>query len=81
MQENLDITICDLITEALCDGDQVALPGFGTFSVLKTDEQIISDHKAGRSTLLPPNLAVEFTPALKLIKLVKNTSNNTQQAL
>lgn len=51
--------------EILTEGNTVALPGFGDFSPVKTDERIESDAQ-GRRMLMPPSISVCFTPASAL---------------
>ncbi len=59
----------DIIANALNNGDSVALPGFGTFSIRKTEEHIKSIN--GETYLCPPRLNVVFTPAIKFAKALK----------
>ena len=47
--------------------DAVAIPGFGTFSAMKTDEYVAT-HDDGRRTLMPPHISVTFTPGSMLRK-------------
>lgn len=46
----------------------VALPGLGTFTLLKHDERVKADRATGRRTLLPPRLELVFSPAARLLK-------------
>lgn len=62
-------SIGKIIAEALKEGDSVALPGFGTFNVSKTDEYV--GEIDGESYLFPPRIEVNFTPALKFSKQLK----------
>lgn len=57
-----------VITDALCEGDSVALPAFGTFSTNKTDEYTTRDNATGDLILMPPAINVIFSPAHKLTK-------------
>jgi len=61
----------DIVAEALTAGDQVAIPSFGTFAAIKTDEHVVIDPESGNRMLVPPCISIQFTPALKLTKLVK----------
>ena len=61
----------DIIKETLLEHDSVALPGFGTFTTVKADEQVIEDPLTGKRQLVPPSINVVFVPALKLAKTVK----------
>lgn len=51
----------------LCDGETIAIPGFGEFTAVKTDEHVdtLAD---GRRMLMPPSIKIEFTPASALKK-------------
>lgn len=60
-----------IISEALVNGDQVALPSFGTLETVKIDEQIVTDGATGKRVLMPPVIRVQFTSALKMIKRIK----------
>lgn len=70
--ENILKELAGLITDALRAGDQVALPSFGTFNAVKTDEYTVTDPTTGRRTMMPPCIDVQFTPALKLVKAIKS---------
>ncbi len=63
----------EVITDILNRGDQIALPAFGTFKAVKTNERVETDKETGKKILVPPSIAIEFTPALKLVKQVKNS--------
>lgn len=47
-------------------GDSIAVPGFGTFEVVKTDEQISTDPDTGKRLLLPPHISLNFRPSALL---------------
>ena len=51
--------------EILTEGNTVALPGFGDFTPVKTDERIELD-AMGRRMLMPPSISICFTPASAL---------------
>lgn len=48
--------------------DAVAVPGFGTFTPVKTDELIVTDAATGARTLLPPRVDVRFKSSVVLRK-------------
>lgn len=48
------------LTDTLCAGDSVAIPGFGTFSPDKTEEHIAKDLTDGKTYLFPPEIRVAF---------------------
>ena len=53
--------------KTLCEGETIAIPGFGEFAAVKTDEHV--DNLAdGRRMLMPPSIHIDFTPATALKK-------------
>lgn len=56
--------------QCLSDLDNVAIPGFGTFSSMKTDEHIESDPDRGTTMLMPPSINIEFAAGSQLRKNV-----------
>ena len=56
------------IRASACDLDSVALPGFGHFDTIKTDEYIAVDPKDGITKLFPPSVSLSFTPGSMLKK-------------
>ncbi len=50
----------------------VAIPSFGTFSPVKLDEEIVTDHSTGKRMMLPPQIVVEFQPAAMLRKKINS---------
>lgn len=67
---DLSTVLADVIADALSSGDSVALPSFGTLSAVKNDERTVTTPE-GSTLLMPPAITVQFTPALKLVKQVK----------
>lgn len=55
-----------VITGCLCEGDSVALPGFGEFSALKEEEKIVTDDSTGAAVMLPPRIGVTFAASSML---------------
>lgn len=45
----------------------VAIPGFGNFSTIKRNEEIVVNEQ-GQKTLLPPVIEMSFTPSILLRK-------------
>lgn len=66
--DNITRIISQIIVDALAQGDQIALPSFGNFSVVKIDEHIEVDRETNARILMPPSIKAHFTPALKLTK-------------
>ncbi len=54
------------IAELCAAMDAVAVPGFGTFMPVKTDERISTE--SGQRVLLPPAINVMFNPSVLLRK-------------
>ncbi len=59
------------ITDTLCDGDTVSIPGFGSFAPEKSDERIAKDLTDGKTYLFPPEIKVSFTESELLKKINK----------
>ncbi len=51
----------------LSEGDSVAIPSFGEFRAVKTDEYVETD-PAGKRMLMPPAIKIEFSPSNVLRK-------------
>ncbi len=47
-------TLKDIIIHSLTNMDDVAIPGFGTFNAIKTDEYVAVDSATGQRMLMPP---------------------------
>lgn len=47
--------------------EAVAIPGFGTFMPIKSDERIVKDAE-GKSFLLPPSIELKWRPSVMLRK-------------
>lgn len=73
--DNILKAIGTILSETLSNGDQVAMPSFGTFAAVKADEHIDTDSESGERMLFPPSITVQFTPALKLVKKIKEETN------
>ncbi len=63
------------LRQALSELDNVAIPGFGTFHALKTDEHIETDPERRVSMLMPPTINVEFTPGTQLRKTAEQKAS------
>lgn len=50
----------DLVKDLLVESKNVALPGFGKFVAVKTDEHIVIDKETGKRMLYPPKVEVAF---------------------
>lgn len=64
--------LVNIITNASCNLDNVAIPGFGRFEAVKTDEFVDVDLSDGVKKLFPPRVSVNFIPGSKLKKRINN---------
>ncbi|MBO4995522.1 MAG: HU family DNA-binding protein [Muribaculaceae bacterium] len=72
----LESSKIDVLTQALsqtiegfcADLDAVAIPGFGTFQPVKTNEKLEEDPSTGKRILLPPAICIEFKSSVVLRK-------------
>ncbi len=64
MADELIRTIRELSSEL----DTVAVPGFGSFTTLKSEEYITTDNDSGKTMLYPPKVAIHFTAGSMLKK-------------
>lgn len=60
-----------VITECGLNNSSIAIPRFGTFSCLKSDEYISIDDLSGKSFLNPPSVKLVFRPSVMLRKKVE----------
>lgn len=60
--------LAKLMTELGGELDSMAVPGFGTFTPVKTDETIVTDEATGVRTLIPPAITLHFQPSVLLRK-------------
>ncbi|MDE6397219.1 MAG: HU family DNA-binding protein, partial [Muribaculaceae bacterium] len=60
------------IADSLAEENPVAIPGFGNFSPVTTDEHIETDTDSGKRRLVPPSVSVSFEPASRLKKAISN---------
>lgn len=60
-----------IIAEALAQGEEVALHGFGTFSVVKRAERNILDYQTKEIIRVPSQKAPKFAPGKRLLRAVR----------
>lgn len=58
--------ITDAITKSLSEGDQVNLPGFGTFALSYHPEKLGRNPKTGEQLVIPGANKIAFKPGKKL---------------
>lgn len=63
--------LTDVITETLCKGDKVQLPGFGTFDVKKREEHEARNPHTGETFVA----AASNSPKFKASKVLKDAVN------
>lgn len=66
--KSMAAALATVFSNCLCDGDSVAVPGFGTFEAVKTDERVAVDAQTSQRMLMPPHIAVIFKPGSRLRK-------------
>lgn len=66
--ENLMSALPDVIKFYAKELDSVAIPGFGTFQTIKTDETLSKDLSTGNMIMLPPSIKLQFNPSVVLRK-------------
>lgn len=59
--------ICRVVRESGSEMDSLAIPGFGTFQPVKTDESIVTAPDGSRS-LVPPSIKLTFKESVMLRK-------------
>lgn len=60
----------DIIVRSLTNMDDVAIPGFGTFSAIKTNEYLAVDPTTGQRLLMPPGIKASLRISSGLKKAV-----------
>lgn len=63
--KNLAQALTSTLTEVFAELDSAAIPGFGTFESVKTDEHVMTD-ATGRRMLVPPAITVKFNTSVVL---------------
>ncbi|MDE5750722.1 MAG: HU family DNA-binding protein [Duncaniella sp.] len=67
----LTAALADTIRETCAGLDSAAIPGFGTFQGVKTEEHITNDPATGKRVLMPPSITLHFAPSVVLRKKLK----------
>lgn len=63
--------IFEVITEALADGEDVKLHGFGTFCVREIASRTTKDYRSGERITIPSHKVPKFVPGGALRRAVK----------
>lgn len=63
----------ELIAEKVCEGDSIALPGFGSFEPKMRAERVTTHPSTGKKILVPPKLSMVFKPSALLKQKVRNS--------
>lgn len=61
-------SVAETIGDFVKDSDEVAIPGFGTFSPVKYDERVTTDLDTAQMILMPPSIEVMFKPSVVIRK-------------
>jgi len=67
--KSLDATIA-IISEALANGDEVKLPGFGTFQVVERAATKGRNPRTGEEIVIPASKQPKFKPGIELKRAV-----------
>lgn len=67
----LAAALIDTVRDTCADLDSAAIPGFGTFQSVKTDEHIAVDPATNKRMLMPPSITLHFAPSVVLRKKLK----------
>lgn len=68
--QRLASSLGNLIAECIAEGNDVAIPGFGSFNSVKTLEHVEINPSTGKKTLVPPSVNVEFRMGSHLKKSI-----------
>ena len=60
--------LAKVVAEIGAELDSVAIPGFGTFQTVKTDEHVEVDPATQQRTLVPPAITMHFQPSVVMRK-------------
>lgn len=63
-------SLVEIIGERLAAGENVALPGFGTFESHKSVEYVSTDTATGEKILMPPVIKASFTIGSRVKKSI-----------
>lgn len=66
-----------VVAEQCCSQGKVAIPGFGTFSGVKHDEEVVTDLSTGSRLLLPPVIEAEFVAGSRFRKAVSKRNSTS----
>lgn len=64
-------SLCAIITDALKDGDSVAIPTVGTFETKLRAERTAIHPSTGKKLLVPPKISVNFKPSALLKQKIR----------
>lgn len=67
VEEMID-AFASVLADVAKNQGSVAIPSFGTFETVKTEESIITDRVSGKRIMLPPQISFKFNPAAMLRK-------------
>lgn len=70
--QQLVTSVIAMVNGVLSEGDTLAIPAFGNFSVQKNEEYIGFEKTTGQRMLFPPHIEVKFTPGSILAKTINN---------
>lgn len=71
-------TTVDAMTDMLCGGDNLVMPGFGQFEVKKRLERVVVNPQTGQRMMVPPKLILNFKPAQSVKQQLKKGGDDGQ---
>ena len=72
-------SVVDAMNERFQEGENVLLPGFGTFEVKKRMERIIVNPNTRQRLLVPPKLVLGFRPTASIRRVLKEGATDTAE--
>lgn len=70
-------SLIKILENALCEGDSVSIPSFGSFDSRKRNERIMSHPSdPGKRLLVPPKIVVNFKPSAILKSKLNDTASD-----
>lgn len=67
LSKQMEKAMVGTLLDYCCNLEAVAIPGFGTFMPIKSDERIVRDAE-GKTFLLPPSIELKWRPSVMLRK-------------
>lgn len=79
--EKMTAAFAKILTEAAGASQTVSIPSFGSFSPVKYKEEIKPDLVTGKKMIFPPQIVVEFQPAVSFRKKVETDNQQNSESV